>query len=399
MRNKMSEVVVVNSKGNVPPQELAKFIDRAKGTEMYAIYNDYNLSEQEMYLTYVKTWGKIPPGSHIWGAVQKKGVLTEDSYRDILDTVAKEFAKYGEEVVSKALTSTSASVFIPTIIAPGVIDVVKQKLPFYAMIPKKTMLSKFLNLPKRAADIVSSIDYEAEGTSALSPVDQTYTDINLTAKLLFVAGQLTHFAQATSQTTVDLYAQTVEDHFLDLQKFKEKATIRAEIASTGTWGAHFQQANGYDGIVKQIETAATNLITKSSAAISLANIDKLGEDITANNGEASAIIMDPSTFTYIRSVARDHQRIGPNDTSFGIPSRSFTLDGTPCFPSNTMPRTSGQKAAFAFDITGIEMRTLIPDTFFEVAQDLSPTKKFFFEAFEVFAVTKVEQCAAVINGT
>jgi HK97 family phage major capsid protein len=402
----MTNIINLNEKSGrqVSRSQVFSFLEKSSAGDKYGAFSGIdNISEYSLRVKAKEILGDLPEGTFLYGAKGNESILGADSFETknmqrIHDAYYKR-KKAAEETTSKALTSSSVSVLVPTIVEPGVVDVIAKKTPFYAMIPKKIMTSKTMTLSRRASDLVDSIDFSAESANDLTAQDQTYTNITVTAKLLFVAGTLTHFAQAATQETVDLFAQEVQDHFIDLIGFKEKAAIRAEITADGVWNGHFTAANGYDGIVKRIaDSASSNLQTLSSQSINLSHIDQLIEDIHVNNGEASAIFCDPSTFTRIRSMARDHKRYDVNDTNFGYPNRSFSFDGIPVMSTNFMSRTANSKAAFAFDITGIEYRVLVPDTFYQVSQDQSPTYKFFFEVFEAFVVVKPEQCAAVING-
>lgn len=379
--------------------EISKFIDRSKKGDLFAFYSAYELDPSIAHEMYMDVHDGIDPDTVLWGAKDASGVLSKDTFQKKgLEMIKKRYDTKFDGMQRKALTSVSADVFIPTLIAPGVIDIVAKKMPFFAMVQKKPMTSSKMQILRRATDQISNIDYTTDTGNALTPIDQAYTKIDITAKLLFVAGQVTHFLQHASQETADVYAKEVEDHFIDMQGFKEKAMILGEVAATGAYAGHFTIANGDDGIIKAIEGVAANYTELSSQSINASHVDLIIENIYANNGETSALICDRSTFTRLRALGKDFKRYEENDINIGYPSQNFSWDGVPVFPSNFMPRTANQKAIFGFDIGAVEYRELLPDTLFEVAQDLSPSRKFFFEHFGTFVVTAAEQCSAVVNG-
>lgn len=412
----MTRVInVITRKGQtLSAQQMSGLLDRKGGFgDKFAVFNDIKMDESTIQMTVESRWGVKKSGAFLWGAKTLGSRIDPESLH------IKNWEKISEKhkpahmkglvasLTRKALATvgggglTDMSVWVPTIIAPGVIvDVIAKRTPLYAMTPKYVMTSKIMQLNRRAQDVIDSIDFSAENASVISELDQDYDSITVTAKLLFVAGVITHFAQVATQETIDLFAQEVNDHYIDMIGFKEKIAIRGETAGTGTWAAQVLVANGYDGIVKRIESgAAGNLTILSSQSIQMSHVDLMFEDIHSNNGVPSAIICDPSTFTRLRVMARDFKKLGENDTQFGFPNFSYSIDAIPVYPSNFMPRVSGQKAAICFDINAIQYRVLLPDTYVPVAQDASPTYKFFFETFEAFVVLAPEWCAAVINGT
>jgi len=412
----MSRVInVITKKGqSLSAQQMTKLLDERGGFgDKFAIFNDIKMAEEGIQMVAESRWGIQKSGTFLWGAKTLGSRIDPDSLHtknwDKISDKHKDNHMKGlmTSLTRKALATVSGSgltdmsVWVPTIIAPGVIvDVIAKRTPLYAMVPKYVMTSKIMQLNRRAADVIDSIDFSAENKTVLTELDQDYDSITVTAKLLFVAGVITHFAQVATQETIDLFAQEVNDHFVDMIGFKEKVALRGETSATGTWAAHLTVTNGYDGIVKRIESAASgNLTILSSQAIQMSHVDLMFEDIHANNGVPSAIICDPSTFTRLRTIARDFKKLGENDTQFGFPNFSMSIDAIPVFPSNFMPRVSGQKAAICFDINALQYRVLLPDTYIPVAQDASPTFKFFFETFEAFVVLAPEWCAAVINGT
>lgn len=389
-------------KGQVLSQsDISKLIDRSKKNDLFAFFSGFDLDPAVAHEMYQDIFNGMNPDTVIWGSKDVSGRLSEDTFQStMLHEIKKTYDRRFEGTTAKAgLTSINASVFIPTLIAPDVVDIVAKKTPFYAMVPKKPMTSSSMDILRRATDQISSIDFTTDTAATLSPLNQAYTKISITAKLLFVAGQVSHFAQVATQETADLYAKEIQDHFIDMQGFKEKAIITGEKTADGAYAGHFTIANGYDGIIKRIEDGASdNFNELSSQSINLGHVDQMAEDIFANNGEPSAIICDRSTFTRLRSLAKDFKKYEENDINLGYPDQRFSIDGIPVFPSNFMSRTANEKAMFMFDIGAVEYRELLPDTLFEVAQDMSPSKKFFFEHFGTFVVTAPEQCAAYVNG-
>jgi len=339
----------------------------------------------------------LNPDTTVWGA-RKIGPGQLSFKSDVLKEVKRKYDRKFEGT-KRALTSLTAALFIPALIAPEVVDIIAKKMPFIAMIQKKRMTSSTMTILVRATDQIANIDFATDSAATLTPITQARTSISVTAKLLFVAGQVSHFLQSAAQETTDVYAKEIEDHFIDMQGFKEKACIAAEKAATGTWAGHFTAANGWDGIIKEIETnASANFTALSAQSINISHLEKISENVAANNGEVAAYICDRSTFTRIRNLAKDFKRYSENDNNLGFPNENFSFDGELVYPSNFMSRAINERAVFGFDLEAVQYRELLPDTLFEVAQDMSPSKKFFFEHFGTFVVVAPTQCSAYVNG-
>jgi hypothetical protein len=395
----MANVIHVNTpKGQIlAPSEISKLVDRVGKKNLVALFGAFDMDASEANQMYQDTHSGVGIDEMTWGA--EKGMSGELEFkRNVLNSMKKTYDRKFAGT-QKVLTSISAAVFIPVLIAPEVVDIVAKKMPFLAMLQKKPMNSQFMRINRRATDQISNIDYTTDTGATLVPIDQAYTKIDIEAKLLFVAGQVTHFLQSASQETLDIYAREIEDHFIDMQGFKEKAFLTGEIAATGTYAGHFTVANGDDGIIKRIESGfVANFTALTTQSINVSHFEKIAENIMASNGEISAYICDRSTFTRIRSLAKDFKVYSENDINMGFPGQNFSFDGTPVYPSNFMSRTSGERAVVGFDINALELRELLTDTLFEAAQDLSPSKKFFFEWFGTFVVTAPEQCSTYVNG-
>ena len=385
-------------------QDARDYVSRSsKGLQM--MFRDFNLNDFDATMLSRNIWGDLPPESLIWGynsEIQSLG--PENFHTEVLEKMAKSLnnvaSKKGDQVVQKAITTTSASAFIPIFIDPTLVDIVKRETPYLSMVPKKTMAGKTVNVPRRTSGVTPT--FNADDASSLSILDQTYGDINVTVKYLYAAGQVSGPAIKTSEQTLNLKQANIQHTFLDLQKYRESIMMRGVISNgTETWtGLRQTVANGYDGVFKRVHEDASGNETElnGGSAIGLGDVDDGIETILTNGGKPDYGIMDFNTGKNFMQTARTYQRLGSNEIDLGHAIGRLSIDQTPFFATNQLLTTANNKSFFISDQRAAELRVLMPDTYVDVAQDLTDTERYFWKAYETMVVSAPEWIATVNGG-
>ncbi len=367
------------------------------------MFKDANLSDVEAYYVGQNIWKGIPPESLMFGVDPTKGLDPENFNTEVVDALHKSLnnvaKKQGDHVAKTAITSTSAQYFIPTFIDPTLIDVVKRKTPYLALVPKKTMAGQTANVPRRTAGVTPEFLTDAGGAITINA--QTYNDVNATVKFLYAAGQVTGPAERTSETTINLLQANIQHTFLDLQQYKESILMRGRIsAGTKGWaGGYLTVAQGYDGIFKRVHEDASQNETElaGGASIEVGDIDDMAELIIDGGGNPDFGVCDTNTAKELMRTARTHQRLGSHEINIGAPIGKIEIDGIPIFSTTQLPRTANNRSIFLSDMRAAELRVLQPDTYREVAQTMNDTKQYFWKCYETMIVPGPEW-AATTNG-
>jgi len=373
---------------------------------MKTMFRDFNMTDQQAYVLGKNIWGDHEPDTLIWGIDPESHSLgPEHFHTEVLDVLAKSMypiaSKRGDEIVEKAITSvTEAVYFIPVFIDPRLVDIVKRDTPFLAMIPKKTMAGKTVNIPRRTTGITPEFLTDAAG--AISVVDQGYNDINVTVKYMYAAGQVTGPAMATTKETLNLKKAVIEHTFMDFQRKKEEYLLRSRIAagSEGWAGGYVTNTNGYDGLYKRVhEDAVANETELAGAgAIGIGDVDDAIETILTNGGKPDFGVCDYNSVKVLMQNARTYQRLTSNEIGIGAPIGRITVDNVPIFATNQLPATANNRSLFIADTRAAELRTLLPDAFTEVAQDLTDSERFFWKTYETMVVSAPEWIATTNGG-
>lgn len=354
----------------------------------------------------IRIWGDLDPDK-IWkGANQETTGLHPDDFNDeVLDVIAKDFYGYDEEIQQKAIanvgetsitmkahTSSTASVLIPTFIDPRLIDLVNRDTPFLATVPNKGMRGKTVNIPRRNAGITPEFLTDAAGS--ITANDHTFGDINVTVKYLYAGGEVTYPAIATTQETRDLKKTVIEKTFMDLQRYKEQIMLRGRIsAGTEGWsGGYTTVANGYDGLFKRVHEDYSSNETElaGTGAINIGDIDDGLETLYTLGGRGDYIVMDFNTAKVMMQTARTYKRYSDYETKLGTDIGRGMIDNIPFFATAQLPATVNNRSLAIVDKRAIEMRTLVPDRFRQVGQNLKDSTEFYWSVYETFVVAAPE---------
>lgn len=385
-------------------QDARDYVARSsRGLRM--MFKDFNLNDFDATMLSRNIWGDLPPESLIWGYnAELQSLGPENFHTEVLEKMAKSLngiaAKHGDEVIQKAITTTSATYFIPTFIDPTLVDVVKRETPYLAIVPKKTMAGKTVNVPRRTAGITPT--FKADDSNNISINDQTYGDINVNVKYLYAAGQVTGPAIKTTEQTLNLKQANIQHTFMDLQKYRESIMMRGVISNgSETWtGLRQTVANGYDGVFKRVHEDASGNETElnGGSAIGLGDVDDAIETILTNGGKPDFGVMDFNTGKNFMSTARTYQRLEANQIDIGHAIGRLSIDQTPFFSTNQLLTTANNKSFFISDQRASELRVLLPDTYVDVAQDMTDTERYFWKAYECNVVSAPEWMATVNGG-
>jgi len=370
-----------------------------------AVFKDFNLDTTAATVMSRNVWGHLPPESIIYGFDGNDHDLSHEAFStEVLDVMAKGLnqitKKQGDDIVAKAITTTSASYFIPTFIDPRLIDIVKRETPYLAIIPKKTMAGSTVNVPRRTAGITP--EFKADDASSISLPDQTYNDVNVSVRYMYAGGKLTNPALKTSEDTLNLKQANIEHTFLDLMRKKEEFLLRnRNAAGSETWtGYNSDDTNSYDGLFKRIheDNAAGENELGGNSPINLGHVDTMIENVLNAGGMPDFGIMDLATATNLMQTARAYQRLEENRINLGAPIGRIQINGVPFFATTQMDRSTAKKGIGVFDNRVAELRTLLPDEFVEVAQEAADTYRYFWRTYETLVVPAAEWGSTTLGG-
>lgn len=391
--------------GELSLPQARQYVKRAhKGLEV--IFKDFNMNETQSTIMARNVWGDLPPETIIYGYDGDDHNLGHEHFgTEVLDTIAKALnpiaEKKGDEVVQKAITTTSATYFIPVFIDPRLVDIVKRETPYLAILPKKTMAGATVNVPRRTAGITPI--FKADGTTAITVSDQTYNDINVNVRYLYAAGQLTNPSLKTTEATLNLKQANIEHTFMDLMRNKESFLLRGRnAAGTETWNGFLtNDTNAYDGLFKRIHEDASGNENQlnNTAPIALNHVDTMIENVISNGGIPDFGVCDLATATSLMQTARSYQRLQENQINLGAPIGRIQINGVPIFATTQIPRISGSKGIVICDNRCAELRTLLPDEFVEAAQDMTDTYRYFWRVYETMVIPAAEWASSVTGGT
>ena len=374
-----------------------------------SIFKDLNLDSNQAYAFASKFWQGVPPGTPWWGVKNAKmgaGLDPENFQREVVDAFAKRLAKYGEETLRKTLTLTGATVFVPTIIDPKVVDILRRETPFTAFVPKYTTYTTTSKVNVRTGR-TSPAFYSGDQTAEFTPSPSTYKAVDIDVKFLYNPDAVVLPAIAGSQLTTDIYAQEIQASFIDLMRTKEEAQLRARKATGAeTWGGFLTaDANAWDGVFKALfnfdaaESMDHYVELPSGASISIAHMEQIIEKVETQGAMVDAFFCDLATFNQLRGQARLQQRLSQGDLSIGAPRRRFFFDDIPVIATTQLPVTSGQRALIGLSLEAVRSDILIPETLREVAQNMKPVKEFFWMAYEAFTLVSGWWAAGFVGGT
>jgi len=371
---------------------------------MKTIFRDFNRSPTEAFMIGQKVWGDIPPETITWGFDPASQSLGPENYHtEVLDVMAKAMAplaaKHGDEIVEKASTTTSASYFIPVFIEPRLIDIVKRETPYLAIIPKKTLRGKTVNVPRRITGVTP--EFKPDDASAISLPNQGYGDVNVDVRYMYAGGQVTYPTMATTKLTLNMKQENIQHTFLDFMRKKEEYLLRNRTtAGTESWGGYNgADANSYDGLFKRVheDYSANENQLAGSAAIGIGDIDDSIETMFTNGGRTDFWISDLNTLKKLTKIGRTYQRIEKTDVQIGIPQMRMTIDGVPGFATTQLLPTANNRSLAMIDNRAHSLYQLQPDTYMEIAQDDTDSFRYIWKVYET-PVYEAPEWLITVNG-
>jgi len=380
-------------------------------------------------------WGVGASGDHYWGAnpreKSQKGFLEPETWfsevfellakdfehrmdaKDIANSIAADGSNYLGKAFAgmlsqKALSSSSVSVMIPTVIDAGVVDTIARDTPVYGVMPKSVQVGKRAHVVKRTGgispDFFSEANYIAGTGNTVA--DQTYTEAFVDMKILAARGQVGHFAREVTKTQLNILDQEIKDHYLDFVRVKEQILLRGKVADGAeSWSGYLtSNAAGYDGIAKSIFTgdaAAGDYYTELSGQyIHLAHLDTMITWIADQGKPVDMIACDHGTFTRLRAEARTQQRLEETQLMLGASrGKPFLFDGIPVVPTSQLPMTTAYRSVFALNFDSQEYRVLLPDTLKIEAEGVEDATTFQWKAYEAYINVVPSWNACYLGGT
>lgn len=393
------------------PKISAKRFANNASSDMKYMFKNFNLDETTALNLALNIWGDTDPDVVWKGADPTQPGLTPDQFNDdVLENIAKSLyhvdrkrSGKDNDIVQKAVTSTTTTaVVIPTIIDPQMIDIVNRDVPFLSMLADKGMRGKTVNIPRRTAGITP--EWLADDGSSITANTHTLNDINATVRYLYAGNEVSYPAIATAQEDFDIKKMTIQQTYMDFQRYKEEWVLRGRnSAGTENWnGYKTADSNGYDGVFKRVheEVASTNEYElQNGGSIGIGDIDDGIVQIIDQGGRADFGVSDYSTANTMMQVARSYYRHNDNVTNLGSAPGKFTINQTEFFSTTQLPITTGQKSLLIADKRAFEMRTLVPDQFVEVGQNAKDTYEFFWKAYQTLVVPAPEWVYTINGGT
>lgn len=391
---------------NISPKQ---FVQRAS-SELNYMFKDQNLigNETDAMRLSLKIWGDLDPDVVWKGADPDRFGISPDQFNDdVLNSIAKSLypveEKFGDGIVQKAVTTTTTtSVIIPTIIDPRMIDIVNRETPLLAMMTNKGMRGKTVNVPRRTAGITP--EWLADDGSTISANTHTLGDINANVRYMYAGGEVSYPSMATAQEDFDVKKMTIQKTYMDFLRYKEQWILRGRnTASDENWGGYMAaDSNSYDGLFMRVHQDASSTNESELAGgggISIADIDDAIVQIINQGGRPDFGLSDYATAKVMMETARSYFRHSDNNTNLGDAIGRYTIDQTPFFSTTQLPITPNQKSMIISDKRAFEMRTLVPDQFKEVGQNIKDTYEFFWKAYETLVVVAPEWMYTINGGT
>jgi len=302
-----------------------------------------------------------------------------------------ELRKMLEPDIEKAYTLSTVGTIVPVYVDPEIIDLTKQKTPFLDVIRRVTNRGKAAVYNRITAK--PSATWLAED-AALDESDTTYEQKTANIKFLYSVGRLTGPAVAASKEYINALQQEIKIHTEALRLKEEKTLLRGTTNSGDDTAIYDYNANGYDGILKQITTNITN--NGGTTEISVAAIRDAIRQCIEHGGDPNLMVTDWRTFNKIKSLLQ--QNITYMDVSgtlnYGI--KAINFDGIPIMPCRNMPNTAQKRVFLVLDTSVIEMRVL-QDVVMEELARTNDSYKFMLKVYEVGIVKAEQFCAKIIN--
>jgi len=301
-----------------------------------------------------------------------------------------ELRKMLEPDIEKAYTLTTVGTIVPIYVDPEIVDLTKQKTPFLDTVRRVTNRGKAAVYNRITAK--PSASWLAED-AALTESDTTYEQKTANIKFLYSVGRLTGPSIPASKEYINALQQEIKNHSVAVRLKEEKTLLRGTTNAGDDTAIYDYNANGYDGIIKQITTNTTN---KGGGEIDVATIRDAIRQCIENGGDPNLMVTDWRTFNKIKSLLQ--QNITYMDVSgtlnYGIQAINF--DGIPIMPCRNMPNTSSKRVFLVLDMSVIELRVL-QDLVMEELAKTNDSYKFMLKVYEVGIVKAEQFCAKVYN--
>ncbi|RLC88147.1 MAG: phage major capsid protein [Chloroflexi bacterium] len=322
-----------------------------------------------------------------------KGLHDGTVYYDMWRGVDRrpEIAKQLEADLEKAYTLSTVATIIPIYVDPEIIDLTKQKTPFLTTVRRVTNRGKAAVYNKLTAK--PTAEWLAED-AALSESDTTYTQATANIKFLYSVGRLTGPAMAASKEYINALQQEIKVHTEALRLKEEKTLLRGTTNSGDDTAIYDYNANGYDGLLKQITTNVTN--NSGTTEISVAAIRDAIRSAIENGGDPNLCVTDWRTFNKIKSLLQSSITYMDVSGTLNYGIQAINFDGIPIMPCRNMPNTAQKRVFLVLDMSVIELRVL-QDVVMQELAVTNDSNKFMVKVYEV-GICKAEQfCAKIIN--
>lgn len=207
----------------------------------------------------------------------------------------------------KALTSSDVSALIPEDLEPALVEYLYTVSPLISLIDKKQASGKTHEVNVRTD--VPDAWFEGELTTPVS-TNSTYTRQSVQMKIVRIAGEVSHFAQATTSEYTNLLATELEASV--------EATARL-IEFQDIWGNATADAYQFNGLDAMISADATDNIFDVDGTITLSTLDNMIDAVE----ESAGVDRDPKLFVMsnkmISKIAGLETRVGMDVTSLEYP--------------------------------------------------------------------------------
>lgn len=286
--------------------------------------------------------------------------------------------------VLKTLGAASAStlVFNPEIIQPKLIDKVKRRSPAQAAISKTPAVGKTVHVPTRTTGVTPI--WGAGDGAALTGLDQTFVEVTADQAYLYTPGSVAWAAQALTEKTINLLAESMQAHMLDHIQYKEQVMFRGDVSGTSAVASAIDlsaESSSYKGLFEVLEDDTLLVDLAGARGINIGDIELQFEFIEDAGGEPGVTYMDRATYTRVRKEAAAAGRIDFSVPKFGFGLREFNIDGIPQVWSPGLVSTAAQRSAVSLDFRAWGEYPLKPPEMVDVAQQMADKKEFFIRNY------------------
>jgi len=301
---------------------------------------------------------------------------------------------------------TAGYAMVPINVDPRIIDQTRKYTPLVEIIPRVTNIGMYADYNVITAK--GGATTYAEGAS-LSATDTTFDRKSEEIKFLYAIGETTGQANAampswnlggiapTGGATGGFNDQNAvnADQLNVLVKTREIRELQERLIIAGDKGS---VATEYDGIIQIM--GSTNAVDKSSAAMTLADIDIAIQGAFDNGGRPNMAVCSSGVFTDLLGLltAKIGYMQSTQEVYWGFSTIVLnTMVGQiPVIPSMYMSNTANSKAIYFLDMSVVEMRVL-QDLTFEKLAKVKDSQEFMLKIYECFLIKNPSFCASIIN--